>query len=285
MPFGASIHIGVNTPAELGGERPLQFSEAMAWRMAGLAEQARFGSISVLRGAAATRASVQDALTAAARTLAGGDTLLVTFSGHGNQVRNLDMELDKGDGCNDDECWCLADGNLVDDELACCWRRFAPGVRVVVVSESCYSGGVGRDDELTGCVPPARQQGRSTFRGRGGYRDGEEAWSPAADNSPCVSPRRDADGIGASVLLLSASRENQKARDGLYSRHLLQAWDEGLFRHSYCALHRRVRECVMRENPRQEPQISMLGTANPALPLEPAFHLGLGGPSRSRGWG
>lgn len=297
MPRGISIHIGVNHPANLGNERPLQYSEPMAWRMAGLAQQAGFGSILALRGAAATRKAVSGALSAAADALERDDTLLVTFSGHGGQTRNLDFEKDAGDGGGDpDECWCLADGDLWDDDLAGLWGRFRQGVRVVVVSESCYSAGVGRDDELLGCLPPAQQhrpvqRGRGGYRdggygdggpGRGGYRGGDEPWTMPPDDSPCVAPsRRGDDGIGASVLLLSASCENQKARDGLFSRHLLHVWDDGAFRHSYCALFRRVQACVMREHPEQQPQILVLGAADPAFPLEPAFHLGGRGVRRS----
>ena len=39
-----------------------------------------------------------------------------------------------------DETWVLYDRQLVDDELYTLWSKFAPGVRIVVLSDSCHSG-------------------------------------------------------------------------------------------------------------------------------------------------
>ena len=43
-----------------------------------------------------------------------------------------------------DETWCLWDGQLIDDELYLELSRFAAGVRVLVLSDSCHSGTVTR---------------------------------------------------------------------------------------------------------------------------------------------
>ena len=44
-----------------------------------------------------------------------------------------------------DETWCLYDGQLIDDELYFELSRFAAGVRILVLSDSCHSGTVTRD--------------------------------------------------------------------------------------------------------------------------------------------
>jgi hypothetical protein len=95
------------------------------------------------------------------------------------------------------------------------------------------------------------------------------------ESGPCIaSPPADDLGIQASLLLISASSEDQAARDGLFTRYLLDAWDDGRFPGSYCDLYRRVRKHVMDESCSQEPQILMLGAPDLAFPLERAFRLG-----------
>jgi len=269
MARGTSIHIGVNHPASTR-ECPLSLSEAGAWKMAELAHQAGYGAIHVLRGADATRSAVSALLSAAARALEPRQTLFVSFSGHGSRVPDADG--DERDGW--DETWCLHDADLIDDELAAIWRLAAPGTRVLVVTESCFGGGMGRygNDVLAAYPglssapdPPVYRSAHPVLRGVKQY---------AQPVSSCISrtPSHD-DGIKASVLMMAGAAEGQKAREGLYIRHLLELWEGGAFRDSFCALHRRLCERVRHENPQQEPQIAMLGTPDPNFPLEMAFHL------------
>jgi hypothetical protein len=267
MPRAVSIHIGVDRPH--GGHVPLQSSENNAWRMACLANQAGYESLLVLRGKAATRQALHDVLTRVAGVLTAGTQLFLSFSGHGCEVHDHDAD----ERSRRDQGWCLADGEVVDDKLAGYWRLFEPGVRILVVSESCYSGGVIRDDDET-LVPGPRPPAQTVYRGQPGL-NGTARSAPVVDyTASCIgAPPRGDDGIRASLLLLSASRADQPAQEGLFARHLLAAWNEGLFRGTYCDLHREVRDRVMRERPCQEPQILVLGAADPAFPLEPAFRL------------
>ncbi len=266
MPRAVSIHIGVDRPH--GGHVPLQSSENNAWRMACLANQAGYESLLVLRGPAATRRALHDVLTRVSGVLTAGTQLFLSFSGHGCELHDHDMD----ERSRRDQGWCLADGEVVDDKLAGYWRLFEPGVRILVVSESCYSGGVIRDDEEKP-VPGPRPPAPTVYRGQPGPT-GTARSAPAAEyTASCIQPPRDDDGIRASLLLLSASRADQPAQEGLFARHLLAAWNEGAFRGTYCDLHREVRDRVMRDRPCQEPQILTLGAADPAFPLETAFHL------------
>jgi hypothetical protein len=72
----------------------------------------------------------------AATGLKAGDIFVISYSGHGSYV--TDTNGDEPD--RQDETWCLYDGEVVDDVRADLWSRFAPGVRIVVVSDSCHSG-------------------------------------------------------------------------------------------------------------------------------------------------
>lgn len=259
-----SIHVGVNRPGGRFAGRPLEHSESLAWRMAGLAEQAGYDALTVLRGEAATRAALHEALTAAAGSLRGGDQLLLTFSGHGTQVRDLDC--DEGHGW--DEGWCLSDGVLLDDRLAGYWLLFERGVRIVVVADSCYAAGSMREDESPDATPPVGGIGMGRYRGTEGQT------APANHSGSCIPEcPRNTYGIQASLLLLSAAGEDQTARENLFAQHLLGVWNNGAFQGSYCDLHRQVRERVMTERDSQEPHILMLGVSDHAFPLETAFHL------------
>ena len=260
MPRALSIHVGVNCSQERFAGRPLRHSEDAAWQMAELANRAGYPSVQVLRGAAATREGVTGAVAAAAGALAAGDTLFLSFSGHGSCER--DDDGDDGDGW--DETWCLHDGILPDDELAKLWRLFAPGVRVLVVAESCFGGGSFRK----GCGGTAAR--RSALRGAP-----VQPYATDAPPASCIAEAaHDAYGIAASLLVISAAGEEQTAQDGLFTRELMHVWNGGAFRGSFCDLHREVRDRVLSRG-RHEPQIMMLGAPDPGFPLEPAFHLNL----------
>lgn len=261
---GISIHVGVDVAARMPG-RPLTTCQATAWRMADIAARAGYGEIHVLRGAAATRAAVLGALGAAAEEMRPGDTLFVSFAGHGSSVPDLDG--DEPDGR--DETWCVHDGDVVDDELAACWRRMPPGARAVVVVESCFGGGSARGIDPFPVRPapggPASPPAGPVMRG---------PVQATFDRARCIARAPDCDhGIRGSVLLLAACARSELAREGLYSSYLLEVWRDGAFSGSYCELHRDVSRRVAGEGAGQTPQILMLGAPDLGFADDPAFHL------------
>ena len=78
---------------------------------------------------------------------AKGDSLIITYSGHGTWVP--DTSGDEPDGR--DEALCPYDlaskGALLDDDLHALFSRRAAGVRIVLISDSCHSGSVTRGSE------------------------------------------------------------------------------------------------------------------------------------------
>lgn len=294
MPRAVSIHIGVNQPRKRSPGNPIRHSEAAAWQMAGIAERAGYDSLLVLRGKEATCQAVHDALTRASRALVNGDSLFVSFSGHGTQLPDLeigpDAYRDERDGW--DEAWCLSDGEMVDDRLAGYWRLFASGVRIVVVSECCFAGGIMRAGDEG--LPPhghADPWNRPAEPARVVYRGAERREESAGSGAAaCIEePPGATHGIRASLLLLAACGEHQHAHDGVFTRHLLGVWNNGGFEGSYCELYRQVRERVVGEAC-APPWIRMCGAADPGFPLAPAFRVDRGrhgyrspGSSASRG--
>jgi len=218
----------------------------------------------------ATLAAVHETLSDAASTLRMGDRLLVSFSGHGVRVRDTGTDrFEKDERDHADEGWCLSDGVLVDDKLAGYWRVFDPGVRIVLVTESCYGGGMGRDGECVVTPPDLTWMGGAVRTpSQVVYRGGGESDLPCIDRAPC-----DRDGIRASVLMLSACRENQVAQDGLFSGCLFTIWDGGAFEGSYCALFRKLQAAVGASGCGQEPRIQMLGAPDEEFQLQPAFRV------------
>src|SRR5215212_1220303 len=138
MPKGLSVHIGLNRvdPQHYGGwDGTLAGCVYDANDMAALAKERRFETTTLL-DEQATAARVVEAIGNAAHQLRAGDIFLLTYSGHGGQVRDTNGDEDDGK----DETWCLYDRQLVDDELYALWGRFEPGTRILMISDSCHSG-------------------------------------------------------------------------------------------------------------------------------------------------
>jgi len=265
MDRALSLHIGVNQPRLPSFGERLTHSEANAWRMAGLAHQAGYRSLRVLLGREATQQAVHEVLAGAASTLRDGDTLFVSFSGHGIQMREVGPSRpDEREGL--DEAWCLSDSEFLDDKLVGYWRLFDPGVRILMVTESCYGGGMDR----WGNKGPVAGRRRPAVIDRPVVYRGEEPAAPAlyirkapADNL----------GIRASLLMLSACREDQLAHDGLFSCTLFEVWNEGRFDGTFYDLYQEVRDHPVVDPSGQEPRIAMVGAADPEFPRQPAFRL------------
>jgi hypothetical protein len=178
----------------------------------------------------------------AAKTLSKGDFFFLTFSGHGGQVRDADG--DEPD--RKDETWCLYDGQLVDDELYVELGRFAAGVRVLVLSDSCHSGTVTRA-RVTADPDQALAQ-----------------VDAAASETNLVGEFKPA------VILISGCRDSQTSMDGehngAFTEQLLKVWDEGAFKGNYDSFYARIRAALPRS---QSPNLFVLGNAKSFLAQEP----------------
>lgn len=93
---------------------------------------------------AATRAAMRKAI---AKLLAGavkGDSVALTFSGHGTYAPDADG--DEADGYDEGLCGydIVRNGPLIDDEIRELFAARKAGVRVLMISDSCHSGTVTR---------------------------------------------------------------------------------------------------------------------------------------------
>ena len=115
-------------------------------------------TVAKLLNSAATKAAMIEAIGGQIDAAAKGDSLVITYSGHGTWVP--DKSGDEPDGR--DEALCpydlTANGALLDDDIHTLFSRRAAGVRIVLISDSCHSGSVtrGSEDDLDSGVARIR---------------------------------------------------------------------------------------------------------------------------------
>ena len=105
-----------------------------------LKEQYGFQEVTRWTDFQVTRANVIKGMTDLITNAKAGDTLVITYSGHGTTT--LDTNGDELNG--KDECICLYDGNMLDDEIRAIFNRLPSGVKLTFISDSCFSGTVTR---------------------------------------------------------------------------------------------------------------------------------------------
>lgn len=290
MPKGICLAVGLNRvdPLAYDGAGPLTGCENDARAIAELARAAGLAVADTLLSEAATRERTVAAIRDVGRRLESGDLFVLSFGGHGAQVP--DEDGDEEDSL--DETLCFYDTMFIDDEFRALWAGFAPGVRVVVLSDSCHSGTVSRHAKIE-----ATRAAHLRARGEpeGPAPDGPLAVRALPDDAAAetyarhrdlyravkaeaAAAARDVPEIGAGVLLLSACRDDQYAMDigshGAFTRALLDAWDGGAFRGSYLELAEAIRARIARRYG-QDPQLSIVGAAAAAMPNERPFSIGV----------
>ena len=252
MPTGLAICVGVNEvdSRRYGGwTGALSTCEADADAMRRLAEGAGFDARTLLT-AQATAANVLGALDDAASALCPGDILMLSFSGHGGQVPDVDG--DEWDDDRRDEVLMLYDRRLVDDEIEVRLRRFLPGVRVLMVTDGCHSASIsGLPSART---PPARAVP-------------PPAWAAPPEGTT----------IAASVLQLYACESDQLAQSctaadehSLFTRELLAVWDGGAFDGTYASFVEAIRRRIP-PAAKQTPGLLRAGRPDPAFERQRPF--------------
>ena len=208
----------------------------------------------------ATADAILGAIGQCAFNLQSGDTLVISYSGHGGQVPDTTGTSPNGL----DDTWVAYDRMVLGHELYNIWGQFASTVRIEVYSDSCHSGTVIR--ELF--MPNGEVNWQSStkrvvplFAGNVGAQKFKNVFGPAANTVPKAVVRagpgeaaaipvraippalalavferdramyeaaqwtRKRGEITASVILISGCQDNQTSRDGQ---------NNGLFTRSCC---------------------------------------------------
>lgn len=276
----ASLHLGLNSvdpkhyqgwSGDLGGcENDARMMEMVA---------KRWGAVNIQTALTrkATSSFLLSELAKCASSLASGDTLFLTYSGHGGWTP--DRNGDEIDGR--DETWCLYDRQVLDDELFAAFTKFAEGVTIIVCSDSCHSGTATKAGAVGGggapfppgvrAMPPEVAM-RTYMANAAGYDKVSSSLPPQIVSELKAAEGRQASTTAASVVLLSGCQDNQYSMDtgenGLFTSVLMQVYGGGKFGGSYRDLHR---EIVRRMPPYQTPNLYVYGrTSQNAMHL-PAF--------------
>ena len=257
---GIALTIGLNRvdPKHYGADMALRGCVNDANDMFAIARDRKFECFEPLLDDKATCAEVASSIERAARELHSGDMFFLHYSGHGASIADGNNEEPDGR----DETWCLYDGMMIDDELYLLWSKFEPGVRVVIFSDSCYSGTVVRGNAFDAAVNAGDVGGK-----RGVLEEEKEKLSfryipddiadavveRNLDFYAAVAEKTKAGGdevgltsstekeIAASVLLISGCQDNQLSGDllknGVFTSAVKRAWAGGNFKGSWRTFH------------------------------------------------
>jgi hypothetical protein len=279
MAKGISIHIGLNSvdpdPYE-GWDGALVACEKDARDMEAIA-RAKGYTTTMLLTPQATSKNVKAAIESAASKLAKGDILFLTYSGHGGQMRDTNGdEKDKKD-----ETWVLYDRQLIDDELFGLWSKFAAGVRICVLSDSCHSGTVIRNvtGSMLSSLPETLKRdygvlAKPRFRmlpdevADADFQKRSAMYTKIQAENPKVLQ----EDVKAHVLLISGCQDNQTSEDGAengrFTGALRSVYKDGKFTGNYSKFYQKIRSNMP---PWQTPNFAWTGARSAAFEREQPF--------------
>lgn len=301
MPKAYSLHIGLNevdAQHYCGWEGKLFCSEndALFYQQvaakAGITDRRLLLSSRTAGAEMPTSANLDKYLTEYSQALTEGDFLFISYSGHGGQIE--DMNYDETDF--QDETWCLFDRQYIDDELWLHFSKFAKGVRIFVISDSCHSGSVTRvitsdkDREVEGRISDIFKNMKLVTRNAPKEvtfptYQANKAQYAAATRLPVVAKEE----INASVLLLGACQDEEKAAEwegfGLFTSTIRKVLMENEFVGTYEELYKKVCKLIPSI---QQPNIFAYGAGaelfrkEQILQVDPGKHFSLFDPSKNK---
>ncbi len=266
--FKVSLHIGINKvdPAHYGSELRLNLCVNDANAYAAIARQLKFNSVVTLINEQATSEVVSNFLEFYTNFLREGDTLWITYSGHGSQVPNKYGDDEEKDF--KDETWVLYDRMFIDDEFYNIIAKAREKINVVVVSDSCHSGTVTR----------SLHNYTNNFSGEGTFAPLARFVEEARSNQVLIDqeavyrsalsglPRGEDVDIKANVLLMSgcddaeSSLEFYGAQNGSFTTAFLSVFNNGAFKGSYNEFHNQILATMPRKSSGelfQTPQLNL----------------------------
>ena len=151
-----------------------------------------------------------------------------------------------------DQTFCLYDGQIVDDELRRLLTYFVPGVRVLIISDSCYSGSIVKLN-LENNLSRIKFLGNDMLENT--YLNNKQFYDSILKASYVSTSE-----IRADVIMISSCKDDQVSLDGpynsIFTKKLLEVWNKGEFMGNYIDF---VEAIKKRCPATQTPQISYFG--------------------------
>lgn len=251
MGKGYSLHVGVNSvnPNHYGSNGRLSCCQNDALYMQSILKQQGFQT-KTLFTEHATRKKVSQNWLELARISEKGDIIVITYSGHGNFIPDLNEDESKDD--NRDETWCLYDAQLVDDEIYLLSSNFKEGVRVLLITDSCHNKSIykllSNDNEPTKTFD--EEKSIEIFEKNKSFYEAIQQLLGSIENVR----------LKCGLVTLSACKDDEKAKPGFplseFTQNLKDVWNNGVFEGDYETLINKIRELTPTG---RTPQISFEG--------------------------
>jgi hypothetical protein len=219
--------------------------------------EARGFKTELLLDADATWKGITDGIARVIDGAASGDTVVITYSGHGSYVQDVD-----GDEPDQrDEVLCpydiFDDRPLTDDELYDLFTAAERDVRIVLLSDSCHSGSVARVAPPLGEAEDLPKE-RTRFLAPG-------AWAPRER----LAGMRDLAGVARprqrphAALLLAGCQDTQTSADayldgrynGAFTYYALRALEDVPADATYGQWFRKMKELLPNQRYAQQPNL------------------------------
>ncbi|MDX2279010.1 MAG: S8 family serine peptidase [Saprospiraceae bacterium] len=275
MAKGYSLHIGLNAVDPnfyANWEGRLYFAEADAELMFKLARSNKFNQTALLLGPLATRNAVLQTLNQFAQVAEDGDLVMISYSGHGGVIP--DLNKDEEDGNNFDETWCCYDGEIIDDELKFLWTKFKAGVRIILFSDSCHSGDIVKAGDINDPIQRARNEGAKFMpadKAYDAYSSNKSMYDEILKNIPTVN----LSDIKASIKQFGGCHEDGYSYEGFgngdFTIAIQKAWNNGSFSGDYQKFAEEIEKYI--DTDKQNPEFKTIGTPNPDFDRQTPFKI------------
>lgn len=270
---GIWIAIGINevNPKNYAGWRgELRACEFDAVDMSRYAKKKGF-TVHTILTKHATSGAVINAIHNSSAHLTEGDTLVISYSGHGGQVR--DRNGDEVDG--KDETWCLYDRQFLDDEIFMHLSKIPKKLNIVIISDSCHSGTVYKQ----GFMSYLRKETPKVMPLK--YKDIlDEEYGDFYSTVKAAVEESNRAPSNHNIILLSGCQDNQYSMDGPKNGAFTLALKRCLNRNEAMSRNRynytKLHKCIVKQMPpTQTPNLAVDGKYGNVLANREIFDLDL----------
>jgi hypothetical protein len=243
-----SLHIGINDYPGRKNDLKGCVNDAKDWQR--YLSTHRWFETAILLDSKATYKNVKREIAKLVKWSHDGCHVVITFSGHGTNVRDVSGDEDD----KRDEALCLYDRLLIDDELRLMLSSMHEGASVTFISDSCHSGTVTRsflevmsedDAPMPRYLPPS---------------DEEEilGLAPSSISKKIMSPQE-----GMNEVLITGCKATEYSYDarfhgkpmGAMSHHALEILKTGSKDMTYDEFHSQLRAKLPQRRYNQTPQL------------------------------